>query len=149
MVDAPAIVEGPRRGRIEADGLLVVLDRALVVALVLMGAAAIVEDERGIGVELDGLIVVRNGANVVPLVLVGIAAIVQGDGQARLGELAGLDGARAVGQRQIRGRRLGALLRVIVPLRPRGSSGQEENKNYDCSHMHGSLRCLTTRESGP
>ena len=118
--------------RVEADGLLVVLDGPLVVAGVLIGAAPIVEDERGIGVELDGLIVVRNGPDVVPFVLVGIAAIVQGDGHARLGKLAGLDGACAVGQGQIRRGRLGALLRVVGPLGPCGLSEQQEKGNRHC-----------------
>ena len=84
-----AIEEGDGEFRVELDGLVVVLDGAVVLAFGAVGEAAIDEDDRTFRVERDGLIVVLDGAIVLAFIAVGSAAIVEDVGVAGV-ELDGL-----------------------------------------------------------
>src|ERR1039457_2062397 len=73
-----AIVEGTGVVRIELDGLVVVVDGAVVLAFVEVGVAAIGEGQGVVRIELDGLVEILDGAVVLAFVGVGAAAIVEG-----------------------------------------------------------------------
>ena len=63
-----AIVVGESEFRIEPDGLVEILNGAVVVALLVIGKAAVVVGDRELGIELDGLVEILNGAVEVALV---------------------------------------------------------------------------------
>src|SRR5262249_34513160 len=74
------VVEGGSKIRLELDGLVVVVDRVIVVALAELGVAA-VEVSFSRRLELDRLVVIRDGTVVFAFLVVGHAAVVVGAGE--------------------------------------------------------------------
>jgi len=83
-VDVAAIVEGVGVGRVELDGLVVLLDRVEVLALLGKDEAAAFEGAGIVRLELGGLVVVGDGVVGVVAEPVGIAAAAEGVGKVRV-----------------------------------------------------------------
>src|SRR5262245_49677787 len=136
------------RRRLELDGLIVVLDGAIVLALVVVGDAAIGVGGGRLGVELDRLAVVLDGAVVFALQPVGDTAAAVGFGELFASVASGLDHGGAAVDALTDGHLLLALAPLTL-LRGLGvSGGGEQRRDQERRKKHAAHRRLRGLDRG-